>query len=205
MLSLLVRTSAVEFTSRSRGSSHRSYWRPAGQQQIIMKKSFFFHFWYSSISNRWLKKQLHPLFSFTGLGLNTVSKATSVLQQWLLQETSCTPQWRSQIVCAGESATCVALKQRMCSVSRFFFQKSDSSQKCVIGLVWVLRITYLTKRGVHFVIENPTSSLLWRYRCVRVSQLMLYNCCTSDCAATQICHDLCPQIVKISGIDGWPW
>ena len=30
-----------------------------------------------------------------------------------------------------------------------------------------LRIVYLEAKKVHWVLENPTSSLLFRYRCIR--------------------------------------
>lgn len=32
-----------------------------------------------------------------------------------------------------------------------------------------LRIVYLQKRNVRWIIENPSSSLLWRYKCIRVT------------------------------------
>ena len=31
----------------------------------------------------------------------------------------------------------------------------------------MLRIVYLEAKKVHWVLENPTSSLLFRYRCIR--------------------------------------
>lgn len=100
-----------------------------------------------------------------------LSQATSVLQPRLLQETSCTPRWSRRIVCAGESAICVALKGVMCWVT-LFSRNMILPEIRVIRLVRILRITYLIKRGVYFVIENPSTSLLWRYKCVKVSQLM---------------------------------
>ena len=35
------------------------------------------------------------------------------------------------------------------------------------------RMTFLLRRGVYVVIENPSTSLLWRYKSVRVSLHML--------------------------------
>lgn len=32
-----------------------------------------------------------------------------------------------------------------------------------------MRLTYAFKKGIHYILEQPASSLLWRYRCVRVS------------------------------------
>ena len=159
MSSLLVRTSAVEFISRSRGSSHRSYWRPAGQQQLFlflwMVKNSFCDFWYPSVSNRKIAKHFfHKLRRFCSRG-------------------SC----RKHLVHlggAGESsvsAICVALKGVMCWAT-LFSRNMIPPEIRVIRLVRILRITYLIKRGVYFVIENPSTSLLWRYKCVKVSQLM---------------------------------
>ena len=111
---------------RSRGSSHRSYWRPAGQAVGIQLV------FVSAIGKLCLCRKC-PLH------LRRASQPlvqANLLLVW--------PLHSGCFECIFEN----------------------------LGAFTFLRITYLVKFGVHFVIENPTTSLLWRYKCVKVSLLL---------------------------------
>ena len=64
------------------------------------------------------------------------------------------------------------LRSRGTTKRRYFLVKGDPSQACVrIANQLARRICYLLElhyvKGVYYVLENPISSLLWKFRCVQ--------------------------------------
>ena len=84
-----------------------------------------------------------------------------------LQEIYSTPQWNKPIAYAEESAICTALTWKLFVSTGFLLKFLNMCD------LTVSRITYLVKRNVFFVMENPSTSLLWRYKCVKELRLML--------------------------------
>lgn len=94
-------------------------------------------------------------------------KAMSTICQWLLQT-----GWHA------EYHTCALFAQGgNMTLSILSFERTSLMLKCCWSLVGAVvpRIVYLQKRNVRWVLENPTSSLLWRYKCIRDTwwQIML--------------------------------
>lgn len=145
----------------------------------------------------------NPVFSFTDLGLNTVSKESRFCSRG-----SC----RKHLVHlsgGGKSSVQASLllawpSKESCVGSLIFSKKIFPPKMRVIRLVGILRITYLIKRGVYFVIENPSTSLLWRYKCVKVSQLMK-TVARQTAQPPDYAMIFVHIFSKISGIYDWPW
>ena len=143
----------IRASLRSRGSTHRSYWRAEGvnfvsqpiQPVATSKMPHIIAFWFGSW---WLQ-----------------------ISQPQLQETWHTQVWNWETGFAGECVTCVlavAIPEKLRGVYlHCIVSYPDISSSTFSFLKHRLRLMYLSKKGVTFAIENPTTSLLFRYRPLR--------------------------------------
>ena len=114
-------------TLRSRGSTHRSYWRASGQSELSSKHSL--------VNN--------PLSTFRRkFAVSWCSRCQQDAPKNLLFVSNL--QFSCELVC------------------RHLPPPQKKSTTCRI-----LRLVYLMAKNVHFIIENPSTSLLWRYKPLR--------------------------------------
>ena len=118
------------FIPRSRGSTHRSYWRAEGPCSLI---------------------RLSIQFISTPITSNMNPTAPMV------QAMSVIRVYKKPIASAGGYV--------ICSLANLV---TNTCKSYMCGFNWFslfgLSLVYLYKKGVNFVIENPTTSLLFRYK-----------------------------------------
>ena len=132
---------------RSRGSTHRSYWRAGGPYMAIS-------FCYFTL----------PVPNASKIPVANHQSSELQRRLYIGQETPHFPKWLMRTACAEECATC-----NLVAWTRFIqnLSKHDSNRN---GPEWVASnpsLKYLAKKKVNWVLENPSTSLLFRYKPLR--------------------------------------